>query len=592
MADRAALALASIALLPMPAAAQDCATGSASSITQYGVTFTFDASHRCGRFANGDYWVAPATGSSQVVVTDISPPFTAGRNGWEVNPSSPEANGFDDRIAGYDAALVPALPYAASPDESLVKTVSVPDGECRIVISGNNYLTCLLDAVVLTVLAAPPEGDGADLFRPPYFGAAKPLYRVADLDTSLLPSLAAPAGAPSLDWVVGRYERVQLDHMSNWTGRAMHPFHNMPDYGADIGRDSGDAALRLLLDDPPAARQPALVAYVQAGIDLFHMQLGGTLWNGGGGHGSGRKLPIALAGVLLHDDAMMAAVRDAVGTYAEDLQVYFGAGAGRALWGEECSEEQYWDVMETGTGNRSCRDPYGWIDGGEEPGGPYQACCTTAVWKGTALALHLVPELRCVWDNEIFVEYLDRWVDHGLWMQPDPYSPSGRGAMDVDPSDGTGRFPAAHGTMRDEGGYGSSFAGAMWTMHRAGAAPSACAIDGGVPPAADAGVRADAGGLDGGTEPPPATGCGCRAAGPSAPPLGSALAVLALALYRRARRKSMASARSHGGGAARDAAREHPPISAPSSRGLVPPSSRRTTPPSGGSGSGSSRTQR
>src|SRR5690606_7647254 len=141
--------------------------------------------------------------------------------------------------------------------------------------------------------------------------------------------------------------------------------------------------------------------------------------------------------------------------------------AGVVLWGQPLAgEDQYWGRLLGTKGSKTIRDPYETIDGGMQPGGSYQLCCTTQPYKPHALAAHLMPELREVLDNEPLLDYLDRWVHFGAWTQPDPYDPKGRGEKDTDPSDGIGRFPDVHGTRADEGGYRSSFADAMWARFR------------------------------------------------------------------------------------------------------------------------------
>jgi hypothetical protein len=83
-----------------------------SSVSQYGITFTFDKQYEVGTFLNGDYWVL-----GPVVITRITPDFDGTRHGWEVNPVyvHPPAQGFRGGIAGFNPALVPVLPYTAAP---------------------------------------------------------------------------------------------------------------------------------------------------------------------------------------------------------------------------------------------------------------------------------------------------------------------------------------------------------------------------------------------------------------------------------------------------------------------------------------------
>jgi len=179
-------------------------------------------------------------------------------------------------------------------------------------------------------------------------------------------------------------------------------------------------------------------------------------------------LVLALSALLLDEPAMAARVRDfQQGTYQEDGHLYVGAGSGMVLFGQLCSAADYWENQITGNNSRDCRDPYGYIDGGQQPGAYYQYCCTAKAYKATALALRLLPALRCIWTDDRILRYADRWVEHGTWTQPDPYQPGGNGALDSNPTDGTGRWPDAHGAARDDGYYANAFADAMWAAYRA-----------------------------------------------------------------------------------------------------------------------------
>jgi hypothetical protein len=434
------------------------AAGTCSQVQQYGVTFTLDRAYPCGQFANGDYWVTPVDGSAgKVKVTSISPAFAGGHNGFEVNPSRIDRHGFDKDAGGYDAARVPALPYSAAPNQSIVKAVS---------IAGNDK-TALQTAVVLTVLSAVPPGGGRDVFRPPYFGRTKPLYPVSRLRMDRLPALTGLPDMPSLRSLSDRFARVQLDHQLGWQADQIHPTLNMPDYGAAIAMDTSVASLRLMIDGDPLERRQLAINLVQYGIDLDAAMQGGLHFNADGGHRHGRKLVLAMSALLLDDAALSKRVRDFQGgTYQEDDQLSVGAGSGVVLFGSPCSAEDYWENQIHGTNSRDCRDPYGYIDGGQQPGDYYQFCCTAKAYKATALALRLLPALRCIWTDDRILRYADRWVQHGVWTQPDPYQPLGNGAADNNPADGTGRWPAAHGTGRDGGYYANAFADAMWTAYR------------------------------------------------------------------------------------------------------------------------------
>jgi hypothetical protein len=270
-----------------------------SSVSQYNITWTFDKSYETGQFANGDWWVI-----GPVTITAITPAFDGSHHGWEVNTTSTSHQGFDTRAARFDAGRVPSLPHNAAVNSSIVKSISVD-------IAQSSCRPCLRAAAVLTVVAGTPPDN-----------TSKPYYSVNDLQTGLLPSLAPVANTPTLN--NAQLVRVFMDHQSGWSGAAIHPTENMPEYGASVALATGIAALRLLLDDPLSQKMPSLIGYVQVGIDLYHARLGGATWPSNGGHASGRKLPIGFAGMLLDHTGMQDAVHDApYNTFQEDGHLYF-----------------------------------------------------------------------------------------------------------------------------------------------------------------------------------------------------------------------------------------------------------------------------
>ena len=472
-----------------------------NQIVQHGVVWTFTEEVPFGRYANGDFWVV-----GPVTVTRITPEYDGSHHGWEVNPAHTSLQGFDHRIADYDEAAVPVLPYTANGGESLVKAVSLEP-------LGSDCRPCLKTAVVLTVVNEPPPDLGINAFRPPYFGQEKPLYFVDAIQTDLIPSLTFAAEPPPLEQIRGWFERVQLDHKSNWVGRAMHPEDNMPDYGSSIASRTAVGALRLMLDDPIDEKLPSLIVYIQMGIDFYHILKNGGTWPPNGGHCEGRKLPITFAALLLDDEEMQnAVVNSGPSDFGENGGMYYSEESDTNLYGQnDNSEDNYWTNIVFHTGSRTIKDPYKWIDGGQRPGGSYQFCCTAMPWKGSETALRLLPELASIWNYEIFSDYVQRWVTFGAWTQPDPcapptgtctggdnsgaectsanepevctgddgscdlparwdedygvlYGPDGEGGCipDTDDSDGIGRFPQLHGSNTDDGHYGSGFVDALW----------------------------------------------------------------------------------------------------------------------------------
>jgi hypothetical protein len=398
----------------------------------------------------------------------------------------------------FDYRLIPEVPYEAQPGESLIKGVSREEGL-------DDPRPSLQTASVLTVVAEPPPDGGAAVFRPPYVGADKPLYRVDQLRTELLPSLPAIADMPSWEQVEALVEHVQVEHVAGQPGVIMRPEDHLYYYAPENGGRRATVALRLMIDEPLEDRMMTLVYFVQGGIDMLHALKEGQVWGAGGGEYPGMKLIMLFAAIMLDDQDHVSRVT-AFEAY-EDEAVAYGA-AGQALWGHingyHPQEISYWRDVVNGMipgvepSRKTLRDPYGHIDGGYVPGTGYQICCSIQSFKGTSLVMQLMPELKTPWAFDELHDYVDRMVSHGTLTQPDPcappdasdiaagigvddpgthygvtYGPDGSGGCiaDTDSSDGTGRFPEQDGVEQDPRGYhgDSAFVHAMWQAYRAGA---------------------------------------------------------------------------------------------------------------------------
>ena len=457
-------AVAAAALVCLMAASVFAEAPLEQSVTQRGITWHFDKPHQVGQFANGDYWVL-----GPVVITRITPDFDGSINGWEVNPVVSGGQGFRNLEGhNFDASLVPALPYRAEGTVSIVKTTALdPPG-----------LAVIKGAAVLTVVDAVPPGGGAEVFRPPYVGVEKPMYRVADLRTDLLPAYAPVASMPTLASVAARFGPLQMDHKSGRTGRAMRPSDNLADYQPKNTAAQNEAVLRMMMNDPLAERMPALIPLVQFGIDKLHTIYLGQKWPDGGGHQPGHLVIAAFAAVMLDSAQAKTVLQQA--DFFHGSRWFTRGREGRVLWGQPSAEKSYWTYIMGGGGNRSIRDPYGYIDGGKVSEGAYQVI-TSQSHKGEILATHLMPSLKTAWPAEELgkmVEYTDRWVTVGQWAQPDPAAPFDGNTANYgvtygpdannpgQPIAGSGRFPASHGAHKDAGQYRSAYVAAMWTAYR------------------------------------------------------------------------------------------------------------------------------
>lgn len=336
--------------------------------------------------------------------------------------------------------------------------------------------------------------------------------------------LAPPPGfnnsaRPSWQWASRRFQRLQLDHLTNWVSRQIHPVENMPAYGADIAMATGDFAARMLLNDTAQAvgqqgspAQLALYGYVQMGLDIWGIMENNGSWPANGGHDEGRKLPLSWTAVVLGDEHMQQAVAgvDPIRFQeSSEIRVHPEHEHTTPLWGASTTaDEDYWKVVVTGDGERIEGDPYGWIDGGAFPGSFYQYCCNSQTWKMAGLVQQQSAPVLQTFNFTPMIDYVVRWNSIGTWAQPDPcapptgtcsdgsgkctgyinkpcgqggkgkcqlsmdgykteFGPDGKGGciLDKDPSDGTGRFPSMHAQDTNQGDYVSPFAMEMYKLY-------------------------------------------------------------------------------------------------------------------------------
>jgi hypothetical protein len=392
-------------------------------VTDHGVTWTFAAPALVGQFVTGDFWVI-----GPVTISAIDPPPANGRNGSVVNlPAVQDRSGFDDRIVQgrFDATLRSEPPIDLATGDRLASSISV---DVAGVVpnwlreeDGETSESPVRSVSVLTCLAEPPP---ADAFRPSYADPTGRLYRLSQVNRALLPRLAPPAAAdPAL------LEEIATRHLRPWIDNLFFAFdaqeETMPMYGREMGRVAGMSSLFLMLELPPDqedAQERLLVGFLQQGIDLWGLvRAGYPGWQAHGGHGSGRKWPIVLSGMLLGDAEMaapgatfpevrfgedmqtatvadLAPPADQPGWWNDATVVY--AGHTGVLDGVAVSDTPGWGPYEH-------LAPSAWE---AELGESYRRCCTSQAWVGEALAAHLVGAEE-EWGHDAFFAYVDRWMD-------------------------------------------------------------------------------------------------------------------------------------------------------------------------------------
>ena len=172
--------------------------------------------------------------------------------------------------------------------------------------------------------------------------------------------------------------------------------------------------------------------------------------------------------------------------FHEDSFIYIGEGSDIPLWGQHNSEKAYWDNQaDFNSGNKSNRDPYGFIDGGHIKTNSYQHLTAKSI-KYQVLVAELIPGLQRSYSIEnsstqtswnTIKGYAERMTNHGRWASPDPYAPydsvdSNRGlTWGEDPENGgdgihgNGRYLGRHGGSKDEGHDASSFVESVWAVY-------------------------------------------------------------------------------------------------------------------------------
>ena len=402
------------------------------SVSQYGITWTFEQPARVGHFINGDWYVV-----GPVTVKAIEPRPLYGaeiprheldqmdkerpegqrvRNGFMLNPPARMKVAYDSGVRNYyDPALLQKLPVAMKPGDSLVSTISMLKGlvlhaQLRNKIErGEGDSSPIRTAAILTCVDAPKPPDA---FRPAFCDRQQKIYLARDLQRELLPSAAATPSVPKIEQYIRFTQRP-------WVGTCFfgfeEPVENMPQYGLEYGRVAGISALLLCTDLKPAQKEPLLVNYVQVGIDLAGMvRAGHPGWTCWGGHGSGRKLPIVFAGLLL-GDGQLANVNQSFPklSFGEDEQTAYGdcwTGAKVVFTGHSGIDAATGEGRSRGSGwgPYEHTPPSQWQEG-QNTSESYRRCCTSVGWVAQALALRLLRAEKA-WNHDAFFDYVDRWM--------------------------------------------------------------------------------------------------------------------------------------------------------------------------------------
>jgi hypothetical protein len=384
-----------------------------------------------GKFINGDFYVV-----GPVTVTGIDPPLLVGsevplsqlserekervkkeqyvRNGSMLNPPAREEVAFDSGVRNYfKFSLLARPPVLMKPGDCLVSTISLKVGEKSnfpYQSEGwreHNDDSPVKTAAVLTCLADPAP---ADAFRPSYGDRSQKIYLARRLRWHLLRSLPIPKDAPNISTWIRVFQRP-------WFNTCFfgfeQPMENMPHYGQWVGQAMSIGGLMLMVNYEPRNKEELVINMVQVGIDYWGLVRNGHPgWQGWGGHGSGRKFPIVLTGILLGDEEMAAPTKAFPKVeFGEDNQTMYGHGwtGATALFAGHSGIQS-----STGQPERPKWGPYENLP----PSKWTQANCnsecyrranTSGAWVGEALVIRMLHAEKD-WNHDAFFDYVDRWM--------------------------------------------------------------------------------------------------------------------------------------------------------------------------------------
>ena len=446
------------------------------SVSQYGITWTFEAPAPVGHFVNGDFYIV-----GPVTITNIDPRplvgsevparevaeaektrFPSGkylRNGSMLNPPpAREEVAFDTGIKNYcypDLVTVP--PVRMKPGDCLASTISLKVGEKAEFPYHSegereqNENSPIKTLAILTCVANPLP---ADAFRPSYGNRGQKIFFARKLRRNLLRRLPLPPDAPNLLTWIRVFQRPWFN--TCYFGFEQ-PMENMPHYGQWIAQAQSVGGLILMLDYNLENKERLLINIVQVGIDYWGLVQNGHSWGAWGGHSSGRKFPIVLAGLLLGDDEMASPTKTfPTVQFGEDNQTMCGNGwtGAKALFAGHSG-------IETGTGKipRPEWGPYEHLPPSKWSKGNFTSECyrranTSSAWVGEALVIRMLHAEKD-WNHDAFFDYVDRW------MTEDDTGP-GRIIMQSWPEIGFND----HDKWNREGYAGDPFVKTMWERYR------------------------------------------------------------------------------------------------------------------------------
>lgn len=384
----------------------------ATSVSQFGITWSWREDASVGQFANGDWWVVGPVTITNITNADGS--NAANTSGTMANPNMYNSDGnalqgFDYRIFDviYTATnnIMNYLPWVATNGSSLCSAISFATNAI-----GNGPQ---LETIgVLTVVASPPPPGS---FRPPYYGTDKTIVGNSNsMDFSRLMSLPPPLSAPSLATVTAYFARPFIQINPTWTSGRVQPILNNPSYGREIAHQTEAGGLSLHLNYTIPQKMPLAVGMVQWGIDIYGFVKSGGFFVDDQGHENGAKLPMLLAGLLLNNANILSYCDGTTrgSLFSEDRQTWYVGAIDVSTPRLITALDNAWysapytsDMISTPEwGGKHIQTPG---SEGSQWNMIYRDVCGTG-FPGTSLAVRLMGATS-VWNHPAFFDYCDRY---------------------------------------------------------------------------------------------------------------------------------------------------------------------------------------
>jgi len=423
-----------------------------SSITDGPVTWTFAAAAPVGQYADGGWFAvnpsvtstAPASIVASGTYSNANPYTDRTIHGLESNPGSEGGTGANpvNTPQGFDTLVWDTITASKPTEFEYSDALNVAPEKTAVPLSGPRTLLKavsitaslnpsgrdrLNDLKFLTLVSSVPNVNSFARFAGDTDKA--PWFTTADLDLSVLPSLALPSGAvlPTMAYMRGKLGRFQAFKNMQLFARGISPNNQQNAYGGDIARDITEAMLFTMTAGVASAdRLEIVIKLVQAGLDFANGAEIGRRWSSAtfsfGGSHQWMKILIVYAARLL---------RNASNTTARAIVQKWADANQQKVWADDMMMFPVSRIVIETTATETLTDrlwpiPYpDWaentVDWTSKPSGAASGLSFEHSYRNInsfpLMSAALIARLlgaQTLWGNAQFFDYIDRF--YNIWL--------------------------------------------------------------------------------------------------------------------------------------------------------------------------------